>query len=147
MHTWLGVSHLSTYKDRWVWRKTEFAGGDGSRGKPGEFPGSPLCSHKTSLVETLQQMENYAVYWERQGHSLMPNLAGANHPLDSPAFTFTCTNSTHPLIDLLKRSHSQHRMPFPVPFVQWSWARVAGGTGHFLHPIPFFSAPNMERWC
>lgn len=68
MAEWLEVSLTSPLT------KTDgsggFAGGDGSREKPGVFPGSPLCSHKASLVERLQQMENYAVYWERHGHSL-----------------------------------------------------------------------------
>lgn len=38
-----------------------FAGGDGSREKPEVFPRSPLCSHKGSLVERLQEMEDCAV--------------------------------------------------------------------------------------
>jgi len=112
-----GISYFSTYKDRWVWQRVVFATGNGSRGKSGAFPRSPLCSHKASLVVTLQQMENYAVYGERQGDSLMSNSDGVSYPLGFPAFTFTCTNSPCPLFYLLKRIHPQHCIPFPVHFV------------------------------
>lgn len=144
---WLGISLTSplTKTDR-SGGMAVFAGSDGSKEKPGVFPRSPLCSHKSRLVERLQQMENYAVYWDRHGHSLKSNSAGVSYPLGFPAFTFTCRDSPCPLFYLPKISGSQHRNPFLVPFLQQSWAGIAGGTGHFLHPIPIFSAQKMSWW-
>lgn len=55
-----------------------------------------------------------------------------SHPAGFPAFTFTCWDTSCPLFYLPKVFGSQHPIPFPIPFLQQSWAGIPGA----VSPIP-----------
>lgn len=81
-----------------------------------------LWAHtRPAWMERLQQRENYAVYWERHGNILKTNSANVSHPVDFPAATFTCRDTSCPLFYLPKVNGSQHPIPSAFFTAELSW--------------------------
>lgn len=114
-----GVSYFSTYTDRQVWREGFLVVMRKEKSLE-NFQDHLWVPPRPACMDRLQQVETYAVYWERHGNSLMINSASVRHPVGFSPSTFTCRDTSGPLLYLPEVNGFQHPILFPVPFLQQS---------------------------